>query len=81
MTSDEYGNIYITERYSNQVFIVTEDGARYRKLLQMLDGLFNVNGIFINTKNNSYFYVQSEIKWPSFTTFQCNYAMKTYKKK
>ena len=50
MTSDEYGNIYITERYSDKVFIVTEDGARYRKLLQQSDGLLNVNGIFINTK-------------------------------
>jgi DNA gyrase/topoisomerase IV subunit A len=50
MTSDEYGNIYITERDSNQVFIVAEDGARYRKLLQESDGLDDVSGIFINTK-------------------------------
>ena len=50
LTIDEYGNIYITESYSYQVFIVAEDGARYRKLLQKSDGLFNVNGIFINTK-------------------------------
>ena len=50
MTIDEYGNIYITERGNNQVFIVTEDGARYRKLLQESDGLYMVNGIFINTK-------------------------------
>ena len=50
MTSDEYGNIYITERDSNQVFIVAEDGARYRKLLQESDGLYDVSGIFINTK-------------------------------
>ena len=50
MTSDEYGNVYITERDSDQVFIVTEDGTRYRQLLQRSDGLYNVNGIFINTK-------------------------------
>ena len=50
MTIDEYGNIYITERDSNRVFIVTEDGTRYRQLLQKSDGLYNVNGIFINTK-------------------------------
>ena len=34
LTSNEFGNIYITERVSDQVFLVTEDGARYRKLLQ-----------------------------------------------
>jgi hypothetical protein len=50
MTIDEYGNIYITEISSNQVFIVAEDGARYRKILQQSDGLYHVNGIFINTK-------------------------------
>jgi hypothetical protein len=50
MTSDEYGNIYIVETHSDQVFIVTEDGARHRKLLQTSDGLLNVNGIFMNTK-------------------------------
>jgi F0F1-type ATP synthase membrane subunit b/b' len=50
MTIDEYGNIYITEINSNQVFIVAEDGARYRKILQQSDGLLNVNGIFINAK-------------------------------
>jgi hypothetical protein len=50
MTSDEYGNIYITERDSDQVFIVAEDGTRYRKHLQRSDGLDGVNGIFINTK-------------------------------
>ena len=50
MTSNEYGHIYIAERHSDQVFIVTEDGARYRMLVQQLDGLYNVNGIFINTK-------------------------------
>ncbi len=50
MIIDEYGNIYITERDSDQVFIVTEDGTRYRKILQSSDGLYNVNGIFINTK-------------------------------
>ena len=49
MTSDEYGNVYITERDSGQVFIVTEDGTRYRKHLQRSDGLDGVNGIFINT--------------------------------
>jgi hypothetical protein len=52
MTSDEYGNILIAERGSDQVFIVTEDGTRYRKLLQESDGLYNVNGIFINTKKH-----------------------------
>ena len=50
MTIDEYGNIYVTERDSDHVFIVTEDGTRYRKILQSADGLYNVNGIFINTK-------------------------------
>ena len=50
MTIDEYGNIYITEIYNNEVFIVAEDGARYRKLLQESDGLDDVSGIFINTK-------------------------------
>jgi hypothetical protein len=50
MTIDEYGNIYITERVSDPVFIVTKDGTRYRQLLQQSDGLFNVNGIFMNTK-------------------------------
>ena len=50
MTCDEYGNIYITESFRNQVFIVAEDGARYRKLLQQSDGLDYVTGIFINTK-------------------------------
>ena len=50
MTIDEHGNIYITERDSNKVFIVTEDGARYRQLLQKSDGLYLVNSIFINTK-------------------------------
>jgi hypothetical protein len=52
MTSDEYGNILIAERGSDQVFIVTEDGTRYRKLLQESDGLDMVNGIFINTKKH-----------------------------
>jgi len=50
MTIDEYGNIYLAERNNDRVFIVTEDGAMYRKLLQQSDGLYNVNGIFINTK-------------------------------
>jgi len=50
MTSDEYGNIYITVRGSDKVFIVAEDGVRYRMLLQQSDGLRDVNGIFINTK-------------------------------
>ena len=49
MTIDEYGNIYITERGNNKVFIVAE-GARYRKLLQKWCGLCDVNGMFINTK-------------------------------
>ena len=53
MTSDEYGNIYITERHSDQAFIVTEDGTRYRELLQESDGLYNVTGIFINTKKTT----------------------------
>ena len=50
MTIDEYGNVYIAEGNNDEVFIVTEDGARYRKLLQRSDGLYYVNGIFINTK-------------------------------
>ena len=50
MTRNEYGNIYMTERYSDQVFLVTEDGVRYRQLLQTSNGLCNVNGIYINTK-------------------------------
>ena len=50
MTSDEYGNIYITERGNDPVFIVTKDGTRYRQLLQRSDGLCDVNDIFINTK-------------------------------
>ena len=29
MIIDEYGNIYITERDSDKVFIVTEDGTRH----------------------------------------------------
>jgi hypothetical protein len=50
LTSNEYGNIYVTERFSDQVFLVTEDGARYRKLLQNSDGLYDVVGIFLNAK-------------------------------
>jgi hypothetical protein len=50
MTSDGYGNIYITESSHAQVFIVTENGTIYRKLLQNSDGLDNVNGIFFNIK-------------------------------
>ena len=50
LTSNDYGNIYVTERFSDQVFLVTEDGARYRKLLQNSDGLYHVNGIFLNAK-------------------------------
>jgi hypothetical protein len=50
LTSNEYGNIYITERFSDQVFLVTEDGTRYRKLLQKSDGLYNVVGVSLNTK-------------------------------
>ena len=50
LTSNEYGNIYITDRFSDQVFLVTEDGARYRTLLQNSDGLYNVAGISLNTK-------------------------------
>jgi hypothetical protein len=50
MTIDEHGNIYITEKGNNKVFIVTEDGARYKQLLQESDGLYMVNGIFINAK-------------------------------
>ena len=50
MTSDGYGNIYITESSHAQVFIVTENGTIYRKLLQNSNGLDNVNGIFFNIK-------------------------------
>ena len=81
MTSDEYGNIYITERHSDQVFIVTEDGARYRQLLQQSAGLYNVTGIFINTKKQQLLLCTKRDKMASFTTFQSNHVMKTYKKK
>jgi hypothetical protein len=51
MTSDEHGKIYITVTdKSDKVLIVKEDGARYRKLLRQSDGLYYVNGIFMNTK-------------------------------
>ena len=51
ITSDEHGQIYITvTEKSDKVFIVKEDGARYRKLLHQSDGLYYVNGIFMNTK-------------------------------
>jgi hypothetical protein len=50
MTSNDYGHIYIAERQGDVVFIVTEDGTRYRQLLQRSDELYEVNGIFINTK-------------------------------
>jgi DNA gyrase/topoisomerase IV subunit A len=51
MTSDEHGKIYITvTEKSDNVFIIKEDGARYRKLLHQSDGLYYVNGIFMNTK-------------------------------
>ena len=58
MTIDEYGNIYISERGNNPVFIVAEDGARYRKLQQ--DRRYNVTNIFINTKKQLLLFAKPE---------------------
>ncbi|XP_071153151.1 uncharacterized protein [Mytilus edulis] len=48
---DDVGNVYISERCTDNFFVVSADGKRYRQLLQRSDGLYELGGVYMDKQN------------------------------
>ncbi|XP_076086192.1 uncharacterized protein LOC143056900 [Mytilus galloprovincialis] len=52
VTTDNEGNVYVTDQRTNTVIVVSDDGKHYRELLTKSDGLNNPYGIYFDKKEN-----------------------------
>ncbi|CAG2252828.1 unnamed protein product [Mytilus edulis] len=53
VTTDNEGNVYVTDRRKNTVIVVSDDGKHHRELLTESDGLRNPCGIYFDKKENT----------------------------
>lgn len=49
---DEVGNVYIADRNTDALFVVSSDGKRKRQILQRSDGLYNTCGVFLDRQKH-----------------------------
>ncbi|CAG2224698.1 unnamed protein product [Mytilus edulis] len=52
VSTDNEGNVYVTNEMTNTVLVVSEDGKHHRELLTKSDGLYRPWGIYFDKKEN-----------------------------
>ncbi|CAG2245091.1 unnamed protein product [Mytilus edulis] len=52
VTTDDEGNVYVTDESTHTVVVVSDDGKHHRELLTKSDGLNEPNGIYYDKKEN-----------------------------